>query len=90
MNYEILGWLIVLTLFNLFAVAPVVSFFKEVIDWWRPWAGVLILVPPLSLILALLIFVIGICALAISYFMDLMKKTFTGLFTSHPPDSEKD
>ena len=70
---------------NTLCAALVKSFCQEVLDWWRPWAGVLVVFTPLGTVLGILIIVLGFLFVIGGSLVKVFISNFGDFFVSHPP-----
>lgn len=61
------------------------SFGSDVFGWWRPWASIILLIPPLGIVIGLLIIVISLIAIGLSELWIFLKNKFSDLFVRCPP-----
>lgn len=86
--FKLIAPFLILVILNFLFAVMTKSFSKEVIGWWRPWAGVLVLLPPvgiltvISISISLGVVLVGICGSALI-------QEFRDFFTSHPPKEEE-
>lgn len=71
---------------NYLLAAMTLDFFKSVIKWWRPWAGVLVLIPGVATVTGLLIMIVSAIILTGHVIWEFLQDKFSGFFERYPPN----